>query len=357
MQTIPATFGEGNFGAIDLGRKDRNARLADLLDRMVRHPGGSLPDKLNQPPELRAFYRLMDRSEVTHTALMQGHADHTRRLIAGLPPGSVVLRIHDATELDFTSKESLRGQLGQIGMGSTFGYICHNSLAVLADTGATLGLTSQLLHHRADVVKGETTKQKRLRENRESRLWVKGAAASGPAPAGILCVDVSDSLSDTFEYMAYEVTEQRPFVLRALENRSLVKAVAGQKLVFDAARALPSAGEHDIRVLPSAKRQGRQAKVQLAFAAVTIAEPGEKLGEYTAKSLDLWVMRVWEPAPPAGEEGLEWVLLTNVPATTYEEARQRVAWYERRPIVEEFHKGKKTGCSIEGMQFTTTARL
>ncbi|HUY31601.1 MAG TPA: hypothetical protein VMV69_02400 [Pirellulales bacterium] len=32
-------------------------------------------------------------------------------------------------------------------------------------------------------------------------------------------------------------------------------------------------------------------------------------------------------------------------------------WYERRWTVEEYHKAKKTGCQIEDMQFTTTARL
>ncbi len=32
-------------------------------------------------------------------------------------------------------------------------------------------------------------------------------------------------------------------------------------------------------------------------------------------------------------------------------------WYERRWVVEEYHKAQKTGCRIEDMQFTTTDRL
>src|SRR5205823_9616031 len=116
---------------------------------------------------------------------------------------------HDATELDYTSKKSLNGRLGQIGQGTRQGYICHNSLAVRADTGETLGLTSQILHHRAKVNKNEKTSQKRQRQDRESRLWVQGAKSSGPAPRDIQCVDVSDSLSDTFEYLAFEVTQGR----------------------------------------------------------------------------------------------------------------------------------------------------
>src|SRR5438876_12180147 len=98
-----------------------------------------------------------------------------RNWISPVPPGSVVLNLHDATELDFTTKTTLLEQLGQIGQGTRRGYICHNSLAVRADTGETLGLLSQILHHRADVPEGETVPEARARADRESRLWVPGA--------------------------------------------------------------------------------------------------------------------------------------------------------------------------------------
>ncbi len=68
-------------------------------------------------------------------------------------------------------------------------------------------------------------------------------------------------------------------------------------------------------------------------------------------------MRVWEAETPKGEEVLEWILLTNVPVTGAAEAAQRVDWYEKRPIIEEYHKGMKTGCRIESMQFDKIERL
>jgi Transposase DNA-binding len=350
------SFGRRNFGAVDLGDRRRTERLVTLVDTMCRHPGGTLPDKFNHPPDLRAFYGLMNRAEVTHAVLLRSHADATRQQIAAVGQG-VVLRLHDATELDYTTKTTLLDQLGQIGQGTNRGYICHNSLAVRADTGETLGLVSQILHHRADVPVGETDKQKRERLDRESRLWVRGAAASGAAPAGVMCVDVSDSLSDTFEYLAYEVTHGRPFVLRARENRRLEEPVAGQKYLFDAARQLPSLHQRQIQVLASPTRKGRTATVQVAFAAVRLAPPGKKLGEYDHRPLDLWVLRVWERDTPAGEEPLEWILLTNVAVAAVPDAEERIAWYERRPIIEELHKGMKTGCAIELMQFEKIERL
>ena len=54
---------------------------------------------------------------------------------------------------------------------------------------------------------------------------------------------------------------------------------------------------------------------------------------------------------------IEWTLLTNERVETFEEALRVTGWYERRWVVEEFHKAQKTGCRIEDMQFTTTERL
>jgi len=340
-----------NFGTVDLGDNRRTERLVALVDIMCRHPGGTLPDKLNRPADLRAFYRLMNRPEVTHTILIGGHAAATRERIAALPPGSVVLNLHDATELDFTSKTTLLDQLGQIGQGTRRGYICHNSLAVRADTGETLGLVSQILHHRADAPEHEPVKEHRERADRESRLWVQGVEASGPVAAGLQCIDVSDSLSDTFEYLTYEVTHGRSFVLRAKENRKLVEPLAGKHYLLDGARQQRSLDSRPLSVPASPQRKARQTTVQVAFAAVTLAVPLKHVGEYAKQPLHLWMIRVWERQTPAGEEPLEWILLTNVPVLTKSDAHERIGWYERRPIIEELHKGMKTGCGIEKMQF------
>ena len=74
MDETIQSFGFRNFGAVELGDTRRTQRLATLVDTMCRHPGGTLPDKLNRPADLRAFYRLMNRPEVTHQKLIASHA-------------------------------------------------------------------------------------------------------------------------------------------------------------------------------------------------------------------------------------------------------------------------------------------
>ena len=359
------SFGMQNFGDIDLGDSRRTERLVQAADAMCRHPGGTLPDKFPKPANLRAFYRLMDCDEVTHETLLRAHAEQTQQRMAALAPG-VVLVLHDATELDYTGKKSLKHQLGQIGQGTHRGYICHNSLAVHLSPGATkndavipetLGLLSQILHHRPRVAKTETKKEARERVSRESRLWVRGVEACGPAPQGVQCVDVSDTLSDTFEYLAYEMTNHRHFVLRARENRGLDEPINQIQYLFDAVRTLSSVGERKITVQESPGRKARATTVQVAFTPVQLALPGKKSGEYANEPLDLWTVRVWEPNTPQNEEPLEWILLTNCPVTNLEEAFERIDWYKLRWIIEEYHKGMKTGCGIETLQFVKIERL
>ena len=42
---------------------------------------------------------------------------------------------------------------------------------------------------------------------------------------------------------------------------------------------------------------------------------------------------------------------------TFDDAWRVVEWYERRWVIEEYHKALKTGCQIEDLQFTCVDRL
>lgn len=351
------SLGQSFFEALELGDVRRSNRLAALFDLMCKHPGGTLPNKFSDPADLEAFYNLMNCSLVTHHRVMSGHTAVTRQQMeAASEGGNVLLILHDATELDYTSLLSLRPNLGQIGQGTNFGYICHNSLVVQATPQRVLGLSSQILHHRDDVPKNETDAQRRDRASRESRLWVKGASLSGKGPAGSLWVDVSDSLSDTFEYMSYEVDQGRHFVLRSRENRKLATSLYSSDYLYEAVRQQASVSTRIVPVQATTTRAARDAIVHLSFTPVEITPPLVRLGEYENRPLQLWAVRAWEPNPPEGAEPLEWILLTNVPVLTTKDALQRVNWYEARWVIEDYHKGMKTGCGIETLQFTKISR-
>lgn len=372
------TFGQSNFANAQLGDKRRTKKLVELADLMARRPGGTLPQKLNDPKDLKAFYRLMNREEVTHKVILDAHRAATMERIEAC--NGPVLVLHDATELDFTKHFSVAESMGQIGNGNRRGYIVQNSLAVEAQTGRVLGLTNQVLHHRADVPGGETLAQKRSRESRESLLWLKGTAE---LPEDRKVVDVCDQGADTFEFFEHEVNSGRRFVIRCAYDRGIViehgdPAQSDSSHLRTYARTLPVAGTWKLEVASRAadksptkksKKKGkkpaaekvarvaRSANMAVSFAPVQIKPPGKKHGDYADVPLKVWVIRVWEVDPPEGQERLEWFIITNEVVSTFAAAYRVVGWYEKRWIVEEYHKGKKTGCQIESPQFTSEERL
>jgi Transposase Tn5 dimerisation domain len=277
----------------------------------------------------------MKAQAVTHEAVLASQGQRTLRLVQ--QQRVVVLMLHDGSELDYSGLTSLHKDLGRIGDGFGKGYECLNSLAVLAKDRTVLGLVSQLPHVRPRVPKDETRVQRRDRADRESLLWLKAVDAvteatrrcrrslemAGP-PEGLLEVDVVDRGGDPFEFMDYEDFLGRGYVLRSKHNRCIEVGHEGEgreEKLHDYLRTLPAQGR---RASSVPERDGRPARETTAAAA-------------------------WK--------AVEWFLLTNLPVETLEQAWEKVDWYCRRWIIEEFHKARKTGCSIEALQFEQVERL
>jgi Transposase DNA-binding len=352
-----ASFGTLHFGEARLGDVRRTRRLVQAADAIVQHPGGTLPQKLHDPYPLDAVYRLANRKEVTHEAVLEPHRQRTLRAMrAARGP---VLVIHDTTELDYTSLTSLTG-LGQIGNGRGRGYECHNSLAVLATTREVLGLANQVLARRDKVGKGESRQARRDRQTRESRLWKRGSEAVGPAPEGTLWVDVCDRGADVFEYIEYKHETAGSYLVRSKHDRLcdvLVDGVACRRKLHAYARALEPTGGRYVTVAARDGHPARRAKVTVAAGRVELAAPKHPRGDHGPGPLPAHVVALREVEAPEGVEPLEWILLSDLPAGDLVEAGVVADWYGLRPIVEELHKGMKTGCGVETLQFTTEGAI
>ena len=349
------SLGQEIFGDAALGDRRRTARLVETFDLLRRHPGGTLPDKLASPADLRAFDRLCDGAHVTHAAVIAAARQHALARIAACP-GAVRL-VHDATELDDTTWKSLADDLGQIGKGLGRGYICQNVLAVAAETGEVLGLVDQILHHRDEVPDDETLTAHRERATRESRLWLRGTEH---LPARAPWIDVSDQGSDPFEFLEHEFHGGRRFVIRACKLRQVYAGhtpVGRRRDLHEYARSLPELGRFTRDVQAQRGRRARSgAEFSLRGGPVLVCRPHAKQGRHGDQPLPRYVVLVTEVAPPQGEKAIVWRLLTNEPVSTWDDAWRVTGWYERRWIVEEFHKAQKTGGPIEDLPFTTPAR-
>jgi hypothetical protein len=350
------TFGQQHFGACDFADKRLTRRAMHAGQRILEHPGGTLPEKLNRNADLIGLYRLANNPKVTHEKIIAAHCRRTRELAGAV---RVLLVLHDTTEADFSGLDV--EELGPIGNGSCRGFLCHNSLAYDYDKREVLGLLQQTLHVRRNVQKRESPKAKRDHPDRESRLWKKGWAALGPPPAGVLRVNIADRGADLFEFIEAVQEGQDHYCIRSKSNRNILLenglGRSRQAKLHNWARGLPTLGTRCVQVQANQGQKARQAVVRVAAGKVTIQPPHFARGEHSKQDQTSWVVHVREIQPPKNTATLEWILLTNVAAEDFPRACRRIDWYACRAVIEEYHKAQKTGCGMELQQFTTAHAL
>lgn len=344
-EAFDGSFGQVHFGGAPVEPR-RRRRLVRLADQLLAHPHGTLPDKIPDPHQLDAAYRLFKADEVSHRAVLATHVRLTHRRMAE-HPGDVLLVAHDDVLLDYSG---LDAGLGPIGNGNGRGFVCHNSLALTPDR-QVLGLAWQILY--CHPPRGG----RRARPGPAGRLWRDAVAAVPPPPAGKRYVHLADRAGDITELLDYADEHGLSYVVRSQHDRTCAGGGALAKL-HPLARAWAPAGPPR-RIDVAAQRGGprRAALVRVAWSAVTLQPPANGRGRERGLPLAVWAVRVWEPEPPARAEPIDWLLLTNVAVGTAAAAWERVGWYAGRMAVEEFHKGMKTGVGVEGLQLTTRGRL
>ncbi len=351
------SMGQAMFGHVELGDERRTARLVKSFDQMRRHPGGTLPDKLFSPADLKGLYRLCASKFVTHQAIIAAMRSYTLARIDA--HDGRVLIVHDATELDYTTLRSLSDQLGQIGQGSHRGYLCQNVLAIDPETGEVLGLLDQVLHCRDEVPENETLAESRGRATRESLLWLTGTKHLPKEPR---LIDVCDQGASTFEFIEHEYKSGRRFVIRNPKVRKVYaghEPVGQKQYLNDYVTSLAELGRFTMDVQVQKGRTGRKkAEFAVRGGVILLLAPHAKCGNHGNDPLPLYVVHAAEVSQtPNGEKPIEWTLLTNEPVRTFADAWRVLSWYERRWIVEEYHKALKTGCRIQDLQFTAVERL
>lgn len=350
----PLQWADHTFSSAQLGRHGRADRLVFSAAQIAARPEQSFSQVFDWN-ELRAFYRLCDKSTATLDAIQKPHRLQTRQDMAQHP---LVLILHDTSELDFSSHRALVGS-GPIGNNRGRGFLQHNSLAILPQPRQVLGLAHQQLRVRKHAPAKETTHARKKRD-RESQMWLKGITATGRPPTGCTWVDVGDRGADDYEAMAVSRRIGHHFLFRIIQDRLVFTTAecAAQVYLMQYARTLPSQGQDRVQIPGRGGRPPREAVVSLAAAAVWVPAPKDTPQRKTRPVLPCWVVRVWEPAPPAGvKEPLEWVLLSSLPAPTVAQIKERRDWYGCRWLVEQFHDVEKNGCSVEDRRFQTAARL
>jgi hypothetical protein len=119
-----------------------------------------------------------------------------------------------------------------------------------------------------------------------------------------------------------------------------------------------SLGSFDLELAERPGRAKRTARLSVSVVRVWIQAPQRPgHGQGFHPPVPCTVVRVFESPEPVPGEGLEWILLCRHEVRTFEQAVECAAMYSTRWLIEDFHKGLKTGLGAERLQLETGKRL
>jgi hypothetical protein len=364
LATTVTSWIEDELQSIDLGHARRNERCALIMKRLAVDPQASINAACHGASEMVGATRFFQNEAVREEDILAPHRHATLRRMKQY---RVVLVIQDTTELDFTHENLVVEGTGPLNDEGRLGLLDHVQLAVTPQR-LCLGVLSAKIWAR-DPEMFRTCKQRKYNpiETKESYRWLEGYREACHVAAGLpdtQIISVGDAENDIYECFVEAEQAQSParaeWLMRASENRALPERdeEAGpctyRKLRDEISNA-KVIGQFILQLPRTPKRKARRAELTVRAKRIRLKPPYRK--EQTLPEISLHVILVRETNPPAGEEPIEWLLLTSLPIKTYRQVKRAISYYAARWTVEVFFRTLKTGCRVEHLQLRTAARL
>ena len=343
------------FASVELQDARLNGRCGELAVQLAMQPNGPINQACEDWADSKAAYRFFDNDKVTPARI---RAPHHRRTVERMMQHKRVLAVQDTSFLNYTHHPKTEG-LGAIGTKSQKqrGLGMHSTLAVTTE-GMPLGLLTQTFFTRPEDEPSHRPQECRKLpiERKESYRWLQAFEQTlALAPPGVEVITVCDREADIYEMFALAQEREAPLLVRASSDRALLDDEV--RKLWPKVAAQPVTGYLTVGILGNDKRQARQATVSVRFTSVTLRPPwrpnGWKLPPVTLNAI---LVREENPSPDI-DEPIEWLLLTNTPVASFDEAQQVIDWYCCRWQIEVFHKVLKSGCRVETCRLQTTDRL
>src|SRR5271156_656549 len=322
---------EAECKGADFGDERLNRRYELLLDRLSDKPTLSIPAACGSLAATTAAYRFFDSDKTDAAKVLKPHHDAT---VERIRAHEVVIVAQDSTEIELIRKQERVG--GPLNDESRWGLYAHPLLAMTPERVPLGVVTAKIWSRDAEEFAKSQEEKRRARkaksiEEKESGRWLEGyqsaCALAAEAPATTI-VAVSDSEGDIYECLQAGANGAAEFVVRGCQDRALLeenhplllqtlacKAALGKMKIRVSKREASTGDATKKRKQP---RDGRIAQVTIRTARVLLrgpARPGVKLPDIYVN-----VVLAKEERPPAGQEPIQWLLLTSLPIETFEEA-------------------------------------
>ncbi len=376
---VNMSWAADEFDKIDLGDKRLDKRLVKLCNSFSEAPESPINQACEDWAETKAAYRFFQNENVDVGQIMAAHRSKTSLRAAN---HSTILALQDTSYFVYTNHPKTQG-LGKISMKKgahidkiySNGLVMHTCLAVTTE-GTPLGLLDQKIfarklrpNHQRRKTAGKHIQDVLPVEEKESFRWIKALDTTVIASAETQVVTVCDRECDFYDFFKAANKNGLSVLVRASQNRTVNRgsryAEKDVEKLWDHIASQPDAGSYavDISAVKQTKhskgRTARKAQMGIKFGEFRMNPPRNNPKHKTEilPDIQLFAIHTLEKHPPTGEDPIEWMLLSNQPVTTLEEACERIRWYSLRWRIEMYFKVLKSGFRVEACRLGTADRL
>jgi len=368
-----------DFSCLLLPDQRLTERWQRTFEAVRKDPSKSFPVLLASDAELEAGYRLLNNDRVTFEAVHRAHSQRT--VERSRQTGNVVV-FHDTTDIETPYADP--SEVGYLNTGRC-GYQAHFSLVAGVEPNRSpipFGVLSVQTEFKTQPTqpagKKKSTKGKSgaatARSTTKSYLrWQRGIETSAELLGdGVRVVHVADREADSYPLFCTVLQLGQGCVFRIRNDRRarladdevdhdwslLSEIAAGLQGSCERMVALSKRGNKGppARLKTHPPREARGARLQYSATRVELKRP-HYAPAHLPETLELWLVRVWEPNPPDGQAPVEWMLLTTEACETADDIVWVVDLYRARWTIEDFNKALKTGCLIQERQFESRHAL
>jgi len=219
-----------------------------------------------------------------------------------------------------------------------------------------------LRKNRVEMGRDRDQREKPIKKKESRRLIDLIRACHEFDVGGCRMVHVCDREADFYELFRDAASIGEHVLIRVSRNRAINKEKRRDEpttWLFDELLNRRAQGRTTVRLQVNGRKKYRVATLSIIYTPISMPPPRKRTVSKDGElpMVPLTAIMAIERGAPKSHDKLCWVLLTDLPVSSTEQAIEKVHWYTKRWNIEVFHKVLKSGCAVEKAQLETADRL
>ena len=245
----------------------------------------------------------------------------------------------------------------------------HTTLG-LSTEGLPLGIIDQKIYSRESLSPEKAELKKRSHgialpvEQKESVRWLESMRATDQLFSNTKAkvVTIADREADIYDLYQLADELDTNYLIRVPHNRKINKTAIHMpdtgEFLWDFIGRQDSIGNIEVKVPAKKDEPARIATCEIKIGAINLLPPRSYKGSAKNKDpLQLSMIYAKEIRKDKKDDSIEWMLCTNLPTNTLQEAIEKLHWYCLRWRIEVFFKVIKSGFKVEDCRLESGDRL